>query len=217
MHNDLRTRPSSEDSEPPVRSLTAAQAARLAAEAAFAHPTQAWGLAGTPVVVRRKRRVAVMPEALVDPEQAMQSRASVEVPRVFRLAAPDLTPATDSGSAKTDTRTEPLLRPEGLMSESAKALTVAPSSHAQPRLRRRRSAAHRKPGPVLRQVFASDAVAERPEPELRLQHLKDRLTSIGRILDEAGRAAAFELEDTDLQLQWTRLTKAADRLLQAMR
>jgi hypothetical protein len=215
MLDDPRTANAGEAPQP---LSTAAYAARLAAEAAFASPTSTAARAGAPVVVRRKRRqlpLAVAPAATPQPAQSQPAVA----PRVFRL---DGSPAP-ARSAPAPMTAVPA--PDGQASGTP-VPSAGVSETIRPRPRRREP--DKRPGPVLRQVFqtgpallhaAAGQAGQSPQtpgsgPGLR--DLRERLAAVGQVLEEARRAAAFGLEDEAVQAQWERWSIAADRLLQIL-
>jgi hypothetical protein len=172
-------------------------AARLAAEAAFGDRPQRTAPPNPALVIVRRARLAVdagTAAASDDTRPATQPQPVDKSPRVFRVDAapspkpPDL-PALD-------------LVPPALTGQAVAA-------GARPR----RTAAHKRPGPVLHVVHTLPA--RRPEveaPATDLAALAAALDRVGLVLADIGRAQSFRVIDDHRSASWQQLSLQADAI-----
>lgn len=182
----------------------APSAARLAAEAAFASPSDSDTQNGqAQIIVRRARNLALV-ERPAEVVSIAVEQSAVKEPRVFRVdnaLAQALTPAS-----------------------AAPALSPVQITDTQPthiKVRRRRAQAQR-PGPVVVvQMPAKPAPMEAPtptaSPELTFEILKAELACFTPILTAIEKAQAFQFIDNRFDRQYQRLSKQADRLLNQLK
>jgi hypothetical protein len=178
-------------------------AARLAAEAAFApapvHDAPPL-LLPAQVVVRRARGAPLTLAAAAATDSAGPSAASsTKGPRVFRVeaAASPIALADDHPRWPATTNGH-----DGV-------------AH-MPTSRPRRTAADKRPGPVLHVVHALPA---RPEPAPQAQRLDELTVQLARlepVLADIRRAQAFRLVDESCAREWQRLSGVADDIRRAL-